>query len=92
MFFIDPPAGYDAGQVDPGFFQRPPEGYDPSAIDPGFRISIDSSKFDTEGTDFTPILGDALPYTTGIAASDSDTRSEWQKWKDSFKRDWAVRE
>ena len=46
--------------------------------------------FDTGGTDFTPIMGDALPYTTGVAAGGTDTRSDWQKWKDSFKKDWAV--
>ena len=33
---------------------------------------------------------DAVPYTTGIAAGGTDTRSDWQKWKDSFKKDWAV--
>ena len=108
-FFQEPPIGYDAGQVDPGFYQHLPEGYDPYATDPGFGISIDGSMFDTGGTDFTPIMGDALPYTTGIAfpnnphsdhlfdpnsggvaAGGTDTRSEWQKWKDSFKKDWAV--
>ena len=38
----------------------------------------------------TEVFQDAVPYTTGVAAGGTDTRSDWQKWKDSFKKDWAV--
>ncbi len=31
------------------------------------------------------------PLQTGTSQSGYDNRTEWQKWTDSFKRDWAVR-
>ena len=61
-------------------------GYD--SWSPSDNIRVDGSMFNTGGTDFTPILGDAQPYLTSIAV---DTRSDWQKWKDSFKEDWKAK-
>ena len=61
-------------------------GYD--SWSPSDNIRVDGSMFNTGGTDFTPILGGALPYLTSTAV---DTRSDWQKWKDSFKEDWKAK-
>ncbi len=70
----------------PGYDEMVNAGYD--SWSPSDNIRVDGSMFNTGGTDFTPILGGALPYLTSTAV---DTRSDWQKWKDSFKEDWKAK-
>ena len=59
---------------------------------PGYDEMVNAGYDSWSPSDAIEDFGVSLPYMTGVAAKDVDTRTEWQKWKDSFKRDWAVRE
>ena len=60
----------------------------PSHLTPGYDEMVNAGYDSWSPSDFTPILGDAQPYLTSTAV---DTRSDWQKWKDSFKEDWKAK-
>ena len=97
--------GYGEGQVDPSFYRTPqnPVYQNRVAINADDQYNmlptdvIDKRKLrqnlhlnNSAANYFTEPFQEALPYTTGVAAGGTDTRSDWQKWKDSFKKDWAV--
>ena len=101
-----PPRGYGEGQVDPGFYRtsQNPVYQNRIAINADDQYNmlptdvIDKRKLrqnlhlnNSAANYFTEPFQEALPYTTGVAAGGTDTRSDWQKWKDSFKEDWRAK-
>ena len=62
--------------------------YIPSHEVPGYDRMVNEGYDSWSPSDAIEDFGVSLPYMTGVAAKDVDTRTDWQKWKDSFKRDW----